>query len=215
MPISQWEQAAVERYAEAHTTPDPPLLNQLVRETHLKTTMPRMLSGPLQGALLSLLTRLIRPTKILEIGTFTGYSALCLAQGLAPEGKLITIDCNEETSEIARRYFAQAGLADKINILLGDAAQILPTLNEVFDLVYIDADKRRNADYYQMVLPKVRPEGLILIDNVLWSGKVLSPDPTDKDTAAIVAFNRMVQEDSRVKNLLLPIRDGLMIVQKL
>lgn len=206
---------AAERYAEAHTTAELPVLQRLVRETHLKTTLPRMLSGHLQGALLSLFSEMIRPKNILEIGTFTGYSAICLAQGLAPEGKLITIDNNEEALEIARRYFAEAGLTDKIEIRVGDAARILPLLDVVFDMVFIDADKRRNAEYYETVLPKVRAGGYILIDNVLWSGKVLPPPATDKDTAAIAAFNRMVHEDCRVKNILLPVRDGLMIVQKL
>jgi len=212
---SRWEQMAAEQYAEAHTTPELPLLQRLVRETHLKTTLPRMLCGHLQGAMLSLFSEMIRPTNILEIGTFTGYSAICLAQGLAANGKLITIDNNEETLEIARRYFQEAGLTQKIEIKTGDAAQILPLLDNVFDLVFIDADKRKNATYYEMVLPKVRKGGYILIDNVLWNGKVIPPAATDKDTATIAAFNRMIQEDSRVKNILLPIRDGLMVAQKL
>ncbi|WP_448520275.1 O-methyltransferase [Rhodoflexus sp.] len=212
---SRWEQIAAEQYAEAHTTPELPVLQRLVRETHLKTVLPRMLSGHLQGALLTMFSEMIRPTNILEIGTFTGYSAICLAQGLAENGRLITIDNNEETQEIARRYFEAAGIAAQIDIRTGDAAQILPLLDTTFDIVFIDADKRKNADYYEMALPKVRKGGYLLIDNVLWSGKVIPPAATDKDTATIAAFNRMVHEDNRVKNVLLPIRDGLLIAQKL
>jgi predicted O-methyltransferase YrrM len=206
--------AALLRYAEQHTSPPPPLLARIDRDTHANVLMPRMLSGHMQGRWLSMVSHLLRPTSVLEVGTYTGYSALCLAEGLAPGGKIITIDKNEELETRVRNYFAQAGRTDAIDFRIGDARLLIPSLTEMFDLVFIDADKESNALYYDLVFDKVRPGGFILIDNVLWSGKVLSPQP-DKDTRSILAFNDKVHNDARVAHLLLPLRDGIMMVRKL
>jgi predicted O-methyltransferase YrrM len=200
-------------YAERYSSPAPAYLRELERETHAKVLMPRMLSGHLQGNLLTLLARLVRPQRVLEIGTYTGYSAICLAQGLAEGGRLVTIDVNEELEDLARAAFAKAGLADRIDYHLGDARQIISTLDDEFDLVFIDADKESYSLYYQLVFDRVRKGGLIIADNVLWSGKVLAAQ-ADKDTRAIQSFNEMVQADPRTSNTLLPVRDGLMLIYK-
>ena len=202
------------RYAEQHTSPPPPLLARIDRDTHANVLMPRMLSGHMQGRWLSMVSHLLRPSCVLEVGTYTGYSALCLAEGLAPGGKIITIDKNEELEARVRNYFEQAGQAGTIDFHIGDAKQVIPSLSETFDLVFIDADKESNALYYDLVFDKVRPGGFILIDNVLWSGKVLASQP-DKDTKLILAFNQKVHNDVRVEHLLLPLRDGIMMVRKL
>lgn len=205
----------VAAYAEAHTSPESDLLRQLNRDTHAHILRPRMLSGHMQGRLLSMVAHLLRPRRILEIGTYTGYSALCLAEGLADDGKLITIDNNEELEAFARSYWQQSPYADRIDFRLGPAATILPTLDEVFDLVFIDADKVNNSFYYDLIFDKVRPGGIILADNVLWSGKVVGPvKPSDKDTQAVLAFNQQIQADPRVENVLLPVRDGLLMIRK-
>lgn len=175
--------------------------------------MPQMLSGHLQGSVLKMISRMIRPRRVLEIGTFTGYAAICLANGLVEDGKLITIDVNEELHDMVTRYVSEAGLGKKINALVGDAMRIIPTLDETFDLVFIDADKINYANYYDLVLDNVRPGGFIIADNVLWSGKVLD-NKKDKDTQAIDAFNKKVYSDSRVETTLLPVRDGLMLIWK-
>jgi len=189
------------------------LLKELNRETNLKVNQPRMLSGHLQGRLLSLLSKMQQPGLILEIGTYTGYSALCLAEGLKENGKLITIDPNEETNAFAKRYFNRSAFKDKIELMAGQAASVIPAITEPFDLVFIDADKRNYALYFDLVIDKVRSGGLIIADNVLWSGKVIEND-LDKDTQAIHDFNKKVSEDTRVENLLLPVRDGLMLLRK-
>lgn len=204
---------ALEQYITQTATPEDPVLAALTRETHLKVQMPQMLSGHSQGKFLQLLSSLLQPTRILEIGTYTGYSAICLAKGLAADGLLYTIDVNEELDGMARRYFELAGLGAKINKLTGDARQIIPTLNETFDLVFIDADKLNYSVYYDLVINKVRPGGLIVADNVLWSGKVIN-EKKDKDTLAIDGYNRKVAEDERVTNFILSLRDGLNIAQK-
>jgi predicted O-methyltransferase YrrM len=202
-------------YCEKWTEQESELLSELNRETHLKVLSPRMLSGHLQGRLLSFLSRLSKPDYILEIGTYTGYSALCLAEGLAENGKLITIDSNEETNLIAKKYFERSDYSDKIELLNGDAAKIIPTLDKPIDLVFIDADKRNYALYFDLVIDKVKKGGIIIADNVLWSGKVLEQESLmDKDTQAIHAFNKKIQEDKRVSNVLLPVRDGLMVMIK-
>lgn len=203
----------VQEYAERHTTEENPLLKKINRETHAHVLMPRMLSGHLQGRLLSMISHMIRPRVVLEIGTYTGYSALCMAEGLQEGGKLITIDLNEELEERVRGYFREANLADRIDYRIGDASQILPQLNERFDLVFIDADKENYARYFDLVIDRVNLNGIILADNVLWSGKVLGDKP-DKDTRAIMDFNVKIQRDSRVENVLLPIRDGIMLMRK-
>lgn len=204
------------RYAADHTSPEPEVLQQLNRETHAKILSPRMLSGHVQGRLLSLFSKMLQPQRVLEIGTYTGYSALCLAEGLAESGKVITIDVNEELESMSRSYAEKAGLAGKIDFRIGKAADIIPGLHETFDLVFIDADKAGYGLYYDLVFGKVRSGGLIIADNVLWSGKVVQPEATkkDKELRAILEFNRRVQEDNRVENLLLPVRDGLMVVRK-
>jgi predicted O-methyltransferase YrrM len=203
----------IQRYAELHTSPESDLLKKINRDTHVKVSMPRMLSGHLQGRVLSMISAMIRPQRILEIGTYTGYSALCLAEGLAPGGKLITIDINEELETKVRSCFNEAGLADRIEFYIGDAISIIPILNETFDLIFIDADKENYSRYFDLVIDKVREGGIILADNVLWSGKVLQEKP-DKDTRAIIEFNRKIQADQRVENVLLPIRDGILMIRK-
>ncbi|QIP13391.1 O-methyltransferase [Spirosoma aureum] len=202
-------------YAEAHTSPESDLLRQLNRNTRAHIMAPRMLSGHMQGRFLSMISWMIRPRRILEIGTYTGYSALCLAEGLTDDGRLITIDHNEELEGFARSYWQQSPLNAKIDFRLGLAAAIIPTLDETFDLVFIDADKRNNSLYFDLIFDKLRPGGFILADNVLWSGKVIeSLKPADQDTPAVLAFNQKIQADSRVENVLLPVRDGIMMIRK-
>lgn len=204
-------------YCEQHTSQEDELLKYITRETHAKVLMPRMLSGQLQGKLLELWVKMLQPKVILEIGTYTGYSGICLARGLKEEGKLITLDINDELETMVRGFFQRSGLAHKIDYRLGNALEIIPTLNDTFDMVFIDADKANYMEYYNLVIDRVNPGGIILADNVLWSGKVLvqSGQKIDKDTGALLAYNRMVQEDHRVENVLLPIRDGLMMARKL
>lgn len=193
--------------------PESELLQRIDRETHLKVLMPRMLSGHYQGRVLSLLSKMITPKRILEIGTFTGYATLCLAEGLAADGQLFTLDINVELEDRVREYFALSPYNSKINYILGDATQTVNSLNEQFDLVFIDADKKNNGTYYDLIFDRVRPGGVIIVDNVLWSGKVLSGQQ-DKDTRNISTFNDKVAADSRVEKLILPVRDGLFIIRK-
>jgi predicted O-methyltransferase YrrM len=205
----------ITRYAEAHTSPEPPLLQRLNRETHAKLLRARMLSGHAQGRLLAMLSWMIRPKKVLEIGTYTGYSALCLAEGLAEGGQVVTIEEDEELEAIARRYFTESGLADRIDFRLGNALDVIPTLTGPFDLVFIDADKVNYGRYFDLALERLRPGGFLVADNVLWSGKVVNPTPGgDPDTPYLIDFNAAVQADSRVENVLLPVRDGLMVARK-
>lgn len=203
----------IARYAEEHTTGETDLLKQINRDTHAQVLMPRMLSGHVQGRFLSLLSKMVRPSYILELGTYTGYSAVCLAEGLVEQGKLITIDVNEELESRVRGYFKKAGLENKIDYRIGNALKVITELPDNIDLVFIDADKENYSVYYELVLNKVRPGGLILADNVLWSGKVTQPKP-DKDTRAILDFNKRIAEDKRVECLLLPLRDGIMMIRK-
>jgi caffeoyl-CoA O-methyltransferase len=206
----------IEAYSVAHTEDESALLKSLNRETHAHVLNPRMLSGHLQGRFLSMISRMIRPNRILEIGTYTGYSALCLCEGLNAGGKLITIDINEELETFTRRFFESSPFSDHIDYQIGKAIDIIPTLNETFDLVFIDADKINYQKYFDLCIEKVRAAGFLIADNVLWSGKVIQDDiKIDKDTQALLDFNKMVHEDDRVSNILLPIRDGLMILQKL
>jgi len=193
--------------------PENELLQRIDRETHLRVLMPRMLSGHYQGRVLSMLSKMISPKRILEIGTFTGYATLCLAEGLTEEGIIYTLDINEELEDRVRDYFAASGYNSKIKYILGDATQTVNELNEVFDLVFIDADKKNNGTYYDLIFERVRPGGLIIVDNVLWSGKVLT-NQQDKDTRNISTFNDKVAADSRVEKLILPVRDGLFIIRK-
>ncbi len=199
-------------YAEKHTSPESDELRTINRDTHAHVLMPRMLSGHLQGRVLSMISHMIQPFRILEIGTYTGYSALCLAEGLRAGGKLITIDINEELEQKVRHNFAS--WEDKIDYRIGNALDIIPRLHETFDLVFIDADKVNYSTYFDLVIDKVRPGGFMLADNVLWSGKVLDKNP-DADTRAILSFNQKIQHDRRVENVLLPIRDGIMMIRRL
>lgn len=206
----------IEAYALSHSQPESDVLKKLNRETHLKVLSPRMLSGHLQGNFLSMISKMIQPKQILEIGTYTGYSAICLAQGLQEGGTLHTIDSNKELEKMARSFFQEAGLSNKINFHIGDALNIIPTIKETFDLVFIDADKKNYITYYDMVFDSVRPGGYIIADNVLWSGKVLDTQKNnDRETVLIDEFNKKVHEDKRVEHQLIPIRDGLMIARKL
>lgn len=204
----------IQKYSEDHTSRPGTLLDHIDRQTHLEVLKPRMLSGHLQGRWLSMISHMMQPARILEVGTYTGYAAICLAEGLQPKGKLITLEVNEELIPRIQRTFDQSPFKDKLKVIHGNASEIIPALKEVWDLVFIDADKERYAVYYDMILPKVRPGGVLIIDNVLWSGKVADKNHQDKKTSAIRTFNQMIQDDERVENLLLPFRDGLMMVRK-
>ncbi|MCL4638238.1 MAG: class I SAM-dependent methyltransferase [Olivibacter sp.] len=193
---------------------EPPLLKAINRETYLKETQPHMLSGHFQGRFLSLISHLLAPKRILEIGTFTGYASLCLAEGLVSDGILHTIDINEELAERVQGYFDASPYGAKIRYHIGEALQIIPTLEETFDLVFIDADKKNNLNYFELVLDKVRTGGLIMIDNVLWKGKITDASP-DKQTEQIIELNKTIAQDKRVQKLILPIRDGIFLIRKL
>jgi caffeoyl-CoA O-methyltransferase len=203
------------RYAEEFTSPEGEVLQSLARECYANYSNHSMLSGFFQGRVLSMLAKMIRPKVVLEIGTYLGYSALCFAEGLAEGGKVITLDVDEATNKVAKSFVARTPYADRIEFHLGPATQVIPTLPETFDLVFIDADKPNYSNYYKLVFDRVRPGGFIIADNVLWSGKVLLKDKQqDEHTRALHAFNWMVKADSRVSNVLLPIRDGLMVLRK-
>jgi caffeoyl-CoA O-methyltransferase len=203
----------IEEYARQHTEPENDLLKELVRETHAMVLQPRMLSGHLQGRFLSFIAKVYQPSLILEIGTYTGYSALCLAEGLNPIGRLITIDVNEELESFTRSFFNRSAYRDQIDYRIADAAVEIPTLDGPVDLVFIDADKRNYALYFDLVISKMRSGGLILVDNVLWSGKIIEETAKDKSTEALRDFNTKVANDPRVEPLLLPIRDGLFLLR--
>jgi predicted O-methyltransferase YrrM len=197
-------------YIVDHSETEPKLLQELNRETWQKVLKPRMLSGAYQGRLLALISKLINPKTILEIGTYTGYSALCLAEGLQKNGKLYTIDVNEELKAFAEKYFKKSNYAHQITALTGNALEVIPTLNTTFDLVFIDADKVNYSNYFNLIIDKMNPGGLILSDNVLWSGKVIEPlKMTDKTTQALLEYNKLLAQDSRIETVMLPIRDGL------
>lgn len=201
---------ALENYIAQHSEPEPELLQQLTRETHLKVVQPRMITGHFQGRVLSLLSKLVSPKYILEIGTYTGYSALCLAEGLQAEGELHTIDINEELHAMQRRYFDQSGKGGQMKQHTGDAVAIVPQLERTFDLIFIDAEKASYPHYLEVVLPKTRPGSLIMSDNVLWSGKVLEPlNPKDKATKTLLDYNAMLRDHPKLQTVLLPVRDGL------
>jgi caffeoyl-CoA O-methyltransferase len=208
----------LQAYADAHSEPEPSLLHTLWRETHLQLLMPRMATGHWQGRLLSMLSHLLKPRRVLEIGTFTAYATLCLAEGLATDGQLHTIEVNPERESRIRRYVAAAGLTEQVQLHIGDARDILTTLvGEVWDLVFIDADKINNGLYFDLVINQVRPGGLLIVDNVLWGGKALPSYPlkaNDHDSRAVRAFNEQVRHDSRVVPLLLPVRDGLLLLRR-
>ncbi len=202
-------------YVEQHSNAESELLSKINRETHLEVLRPRMLSGHLQGRVLSILAKMISPKNILEIGTYTGYSALCLAEGLQKDGKLVTIDKNEELENRARGYFLESEFNEQIEFKLGNALDLIPKLKPSFDLIFMDADKTNYLNYYNLVIDKMESGAFIIADNVLWSGKVVEPvSQHDADTKALIKFNKVVQNDDRVENVLFPIRDGLMIIRK-
>ena len=204
----------IKQYVEDNSSTENSLLKEIVRDTYLHVLNPRMLSGHYQGRLLSFLSHMIRPKQILEIGTFTGYATLCLAEGLASNGMITTIDINEEIAERARGHFSKSRFNHQIITKIGDAIKIIPKLETYWDLVFIDADKENYINYYEMVMPKLNPKSFIIVDNVLWDGKVTDENQTDKKTKSLKLFNNFVHQDARVDNLLLPIRDGLMILMK-
>jgi len=201
-------------YAEQHTSEQSALLKKLERDTYLKQLNPRMVAGHLQGQLLKMISLMIRPNRILEIGTFTGYSAICLAAGLQPDGQLHTIEIEKELRTTTQSWFDQSPYKNQIQLHIGDAMEIIPTLNESFDLVFIDAKKQMYAAYFDLLIDKVKSGGFILTDNVLWNGKVLE-EKMDKDTKNLDLFNKKVHQDKRVENILVPIRDGILIMRKL
>lgn len=204
-------------YCETITSSEDTLLKKIVRETQAKVLMPRMISGHLQGMMLELFAKMLQPKTILEIGTYTGYSGICLARGLRPDGKLITLDINDELEPMVRGFFEESGLSSQIDYRLGNAREVIPTLDGPFDLVFIDADKFYYSEYFDLIIEKVPTGGIILADNVLWSGKILVEEgqKVDKDTRALLDFNQKVQDDPRVENVLLPIRDGVLMARKL
>lgn len=208
---------AIDEYIVNHSESEPNLLQQLARETYQKVLQPRMLSGNYQGRVLSLLSKLVQPKTILEIGTYTGYSALCLAEGLLPNGTLHTIDQNEELYDLQRKYFDLSPYGKQIFQYLGNALDVIPTINTTFDLVFIDADKENYTNYFNLIINKLKPGGIILSDNVLWSGKVLEKQFKKEDTAtpALIQYNKTLKEDTRIETVILPIRDGLTISRKL
>ena len=206
--------AEIDQYITEHSSEESKNLADLNRETFVKVMMPQMLSGQVQGKFLEFISRMINPEYILEIGTYTGYSAICLAKGLRSAGKLITIDINEELTPMVKKYITLEKLEDKIEVLTGNALQIIPTLTPQFDLVFIDADKNNYTKYFDLVIEKVRPGGWILADNVLWSGKIIAQN-MDKDTLAIDSYNKKIQQDPRVENVIISIRDGISIARKI
>ncbi len=205
----------IQDYADKYTSPESEALRELNEDTHANVAFPNMLSGHIQGRILAMISRMIKPKYILEIGTYTGYSAICLCEGLELGGKLITIDINSDMEPINKKYFDKAGVSGKIKKLTGNALEIIPKLDNGIDLVFIDADKTNYANYYDMVFDKMNDGGIILADNVLWSGKVLLDEKEmDDDTKALAKFNEKIMNDSRVENILLPVRDGLMVIRK-
>jgi len=204
----------LEQYLDLHTSPEDAVLYELSRFTNLTARNPRMLSGNQQGLFIQMLCKMLKPQRVLEIGTFTGYSAICIARGIMPNGILDTIEVNDELEDTITSFFEKAEVKQSINLHIGDALNIISSLNYTYDLVFIDGEKREYSEYYNKVFPKVNVGGFIIADNVLWDGKVLNPDPTDEQTQSIMEFNQMVQNDKRVKNVILPLRDGLMLIQK-
>jgi len=205
----------LDNYILSHSQPESELLYDLNRQTHIRMIYPRMLSGHLQGRMLSMISKMIQPENILEIGTYTGYSALCMAEGLKKGGKIVTIEKDDEIAEFANEYFQKSAYSDNIDLIVGDALEVIGRTKLAFDIVFIDADKKQYEEYYEQSLEKTKTGGYIIADNVLWSGKVIDKNESkDPDTKAILAFNSKIQHDDRVENVLFPIRDGLMIIRK-
>jgi len=203
----------IDTYIEQHTSEEQDVLQQLNRKTYADVMMPQMLSGKVQGQFLKFVSQMLQPKRVLEIGTYTGYAAICLAAGLQKDGKLYTIDINEELESLVKEYVQKAGLQDNIIQIIDNAQNVIPKFDEVFDLVFIDADKQNYSLYYDLVFDKVRSGGFILADNVLWSGKI-TQEKKDKDTQSLAAFNDKVQQDKRVENVIISIRDGIMMIRK-
>jgi len=204
----------LEQYIEQYSTPEDPVLEDLYRQTHIRFLNPNMVSGHLQGKLLEFISLMISPENILEIGTFTGYSAICLSKGLKPGGKLITIELNDELADFAQSYFIKAKVDKQILQLTGRAQDVAPGLDLMFDLVFIDGDKREYVEYYKLIIDKVKPGGFIIADNVLWGGKVLENESSDPQTKGIIDFNEMVRKEPAIEKVILPVRDGLMLIRK-
>ncbi len=206
----------INTYTEDHTSAESDLLANINRDTQANVLQPRMLSGHLQGRVLAMFSKMIKPKRVLEIGTYTGYSALCFAEGLAEGGLIHTIDINEELKDLINKYFSESEYADQLKLHIGNALEIVASLDETWDMVFIDADKENYINYYNLVIDRLRPGGYIIADNVLWSGKVLNdPQSLDLDTRVLVEYNAMVQADKRVENVLFPVRDGLMVCRKI
>ncbi len=205
----------LDKYILDHSTSEDPVLEDLYRQTYIKFVNPNMISGHLQGRLLQMISEMINPSRILEIGTFTGYSAICLARGLKTGGVLLTVDINDELKEFVQSYFIKAGVASKIKLLTGRFQDVVKDIKEEFDLVFIDADKREYTEYYKLIIGKVKPGGFILADNVLWGGQVLDKNTIDPQAKGIIEFNEMIRKQKNIENLILPLRDGLMLIRKL
>jgi caffeoyl-CoA O-methyltransferase len=212
--MSEFMNKKLEQYLEQYSTQEDPLLEDLYRQTHIRFVNPNMATGHLQGKFLELISKMIRPENILEIGTFTGYSAICLSKGLKPGGKLITIELNDELTAFSHSYFCRAGAESKITQITGKAQDIIPGLDVMLDLVFIDGDKREYVEYYQLIIDKVKPGGFILADNVLWGGKVLEQETTDPQARGIIEFNEMIRKESLIEEVIIPLRDGLMLMRK-
>lgn len=212
--MNDWSQR-LDEYLEQHTTPMDEVLAELYRDTFLHQMNPRMMSGPVQGRLLQFLCQMLKPKRVLEIGTYTGFASICIARGLPEGGRLVTIEADEEYEGVIRRYLSKARVENRVALMIGDAKMVIPTLPDTFDLVFIDADKISYSKYFDLVIDKVASGGFILADNVLWDGKVLNAQAKERDTQALQAFNDQVQDDPRVENVLLPIRDGLMMIRKI
>ena len=204
----------LDQYLLSHSSTEDPLLEDLYRQTHIRFVNPNMTSGHLQGKLLEFFSFMIQPENILEIGTFTGYSAICMAKGLKSGGKLITIEINDELTAFSNEYFKRAGLGDKILQVTGNALDVITDLDMAFDLIFIDGDKREYSDYYRLVIDKLNPGGFILADNVLWGGKVIENETTDAQTKGVIEFNDMISRQKNIDNVMLPVRDGLMLIRK-
>ncbi len=204
----------LEQYIEEYSSPEDPVLEDLYRQTHIRFINPNMASGHLQGKLLEFISRMVSPQNILEIGTFTGYSAICLAKGLKPGGKLITIELNDELNSFSQSYFERAGAESKIIQMTGNALEIIPGLVYMFDLVFIDGDKREYCEYFRQIIGKVKPGGFILADNVLWGGQVLEKETTDPQAKGIINFNEMIRNETTLDEVIIPLRDGLMLIRK-
>ncbi len=204
----------LEQYIEQYSTPEDPVLEDLYRQTHIRFVNPNMVSGHLQGKFLEFISLMIMPENILEIGTFTGYSAICLSKGLKPNGKLITIELNDELTSFSHSFFCRAGADSKIIQLTGKAQDIIPDLDLLFDLVFIDGDKREYVEYYKLITNKVKPGGFIIVDNVLWGGQVVDKETTDPQSMGIINFNNMIRSETTIEEVILPLRDGLMLIRK-